>query len=86
MHFNIFRGDLIDISARTEALLTIPFVCFQSNLSAEERDRLEDGFAMLIAGVEHHPQGMGQTFKVVTITPSEAPVRFPFSELLPKQD
>ena len=85
MHLRNFRPDLTDISATTEALLTVPLVFFQSNLSAKERDLLEDGFAMLIAGTEHHPQGMGQTFKVVTITPSKAPVRFPFSELLPKQ-
>lgn len=50
----------------------------QSKRTPEECASLEDGFAMLVAGVEHHPQGMGETFKALAITPSRLATPYPF--------
>jgi hypothetical protein len=44
----------------------------------EEVDALEDGFARLVAGAEHHPQGMGDTYKVMALSPSSVKTPYPF--------
>jgi hypothetical protein len=47
--------------------------------SQEEIDALEDGFARLVASTKHHPQGMGETYKVMAITPAGVATPYPFN-------
>lgn len=44
----------------------------------EEVAALEEGFTRLVAGTEHHPQGMGKTYKVMALTPSGSKAPYPF--------
>ena len=44
----------------------------------EEADALEEGFARLVAGTEHHPQGMGDAYKVMVLAPSAVKAPIPF--------
>jgi hypothetical protein len=45
---------------------------------AAEVDALESGFARLVAGTQHHAQGMGETYKFMALAPSGVPTLFPF--------
>jgi hypothetical protein len=42
-------------------------------------EALEDGFARLVASTDHHPHGMGDTYKVMVLTPSGCKTPFPFN-------
>lgn len=45
----------------------------------EEVVALEDGFTRVVGGTEHHPQGMGKTYKVMALTSSSLPTPYPFN-------
>lgn len=49
------------------------------NKSGNEFKRLEDALARLAAGTQHHPNGMGETYKVMAITQNGVEAPFPFS-------
>ena len=44
----------------------------------QEAEALEDGFARLVAGMDYHPQGMGDTYKVMALVPYACKTPIPF--------
>lgn len=46
--------------------------------SEEEAASIEGALTRLVAGADHHPDGMGETYKVVAMTRSGVKTPFPF--------